>query len=441
MIITPTNVQNIQSIRNNSTFPSYFKISILLLILVQVPFWSWKTSGVLEQTTNWNDYGWGYRYILKNTIVGDWPIQKENMFYINHHLAFLGTPEVVVDYGSGFELHRALYGVLTKGLWFLGPILSGFMINILFWYAAALAAAFIASRLIPNSSFAIWAAGLLVGTSQGFLYSVGEVSPHVLGYAAGYLIIAFAFYKRIWKKETSWHDQLLIYLWIGILKNAYEAAWLSLPIIFSLTLYREYQLGFSTLKNIIKRTMALLGLLCAAIIPSLLFTFITSIFMQAQGILHFLFDAMKNFSIQQILKVYLQVTWEGITALGPIIVPLYFFGFLIAWRKKNTALLSLGLLSLLQLFLIGLLLIPVSGRGYVTFGVSTLVIILSALTLNTLWETKKFRFIPIILLILLFCYNNAPLLGYRLPSLGFYMGYQPWLQAGHWQEYDVVPFD
>src|SRR4051812_45498223 len=111
-----------------------------ILVIIQASLWSYKTSGVLDQTTLWAGYPWGFEYILKGTPFGDWPINKENLYYIRHHLAFLGNLNAHVDKGAGFECHRVLYGFLSKGLWFLGPILSGLVINIGFWLLAIMSA-------------------------------------------------------------------------------------------------------------------------------------------------------------------------------------------------------------------------------------------------------------------------------------------------------------
>ena len=108
-------------------------VGCALLLAAQTAAWSWKTSGVLQSVQNWQRYPWGYVAETTLPIVGTWPLAKENFIYVQHHQAFLDVADQFVRPTSGFEHLRTLYAFLTAGLWFLGPIFSGIVLNAVLW--------------------------------------------------------------------------------------------------------------------------------------------------------------------------------------------------------------------------------------------------------------------------------------------------------------------
>ena len=88
-------------------------LAMAILILIQAIPWSWKTSGVLQMSTNWQHTPWGYGYVLVDTPFGNWPIHKENIHFIRHQALFLGNEDVHL--GRGFVSQRVLYAFITKG--------------------------------------------------------------------------------------------------------------------------------------------------------------------------------------------------------------------------------------------------------------------------------------------------------------------------------------
>jgi hypothetical protein len=413
----------------------------LFVILLQTYCWSWQTSGVVWMTQEWASMPWGYRWIIRDPVLGEWSINKELLYYIHHFLSFIGTPDIFIDRGSGFELHRTLYALLIRPFWFLGPILAGLLVNVIAWWGAAMTAAYLAYQLI-GKRFVVWAAVVFVVFGQGFLQSVGEISPHVLGYALGYYIFAFAVYKKLWSPQTTFVDHLMVYGFVGIMKLAYESAWLTLPPLTLVSLYAFYQ---SLEKERFWRRYRLLTVnlsLCIsfALLPGIIFIIVTSLLLKANGSLQYgcLTQTPLNF-----LRIYGHSLMEGFLSYGPILVPLFIASGLMAFLKRERIWIIIWVFAILQFICTTPFLMKATGRGYITFSLSPLVMLSILYVVQHVWTLRRSqifaRFSVIVVTLLGAVYVNLPLTGYMLPLNGFSLGY-----LATWKKervaYDIIEF-
>lgn len=402
----------------------------IIAIITAIP-WSLKTSGVLEMTTDWGGYPWGYKYIVHN--YDDWPMNKENTFYINQHQAFQGIEGSYVARNSGFELHRSLYAALSTGLWFLGPLLSLWIMNLFFWGLAVYSMVYAVAQL-GGSKFEQCAAAVLVLFGQGFIYSVGEFSPHVVGYGSMYYIYAFAAYHRIWDKETKWQNYGQVYALIGLLQMTYNAAWLSLPAIGMLSLYRIFHTP-----NRVKEFLSLCGVGLMAVIPYLTMLISTSILVSATGIISYSGNS-SFFPFIPFLKKYLPIYIEGLLGVSPFFIIFSCIAFIYGLLRKNMMVLSLVFIGILQTAICGFFMLTASGRGYVTFTCSATFVLLSVYALSELWNNRAMyiKYFVSVSLICVALFSHLPkLTSNRLPLMGFCYGYLHHFHHTKWKKYDV----
>lgn len=407
-----------------------FWFSLFLALIIVSAIWSLKTSGVLEMTTEWNGYPWGYKYIIKNYDL--WPINKENSYYINQHQAFLGVDGAYVAVNSGFELHRSLYAAISTSLWFLGPLASLWTINILFWMLSIYSIVYVVSSLGGGRREQIITA-LLCFLGQGFVYSVGEFSPHIIGYGAMYCVYGFAVYHRIWDPKTTWHDYGQVYAVIGLLQMAYNSAWLSLPVVGALSLYRVSQKSDKVREFI---NLCLTGLM--AIIPYGVMLVITKFFTKSMGVMSY--TAPDLFCFLDFAKKFAFVYLEGFLGMSPLLCLLSIAAFIYAIIKKNNVVILLFLLGLLQIGVCTFFMLNVSGRGYVTFTCSATFVLLSVYALSMLSNSKKFfahSFVTIFIAAFVICAHLPKISDMRLTMMGFYTGYINNIKQGKWQNYET----
>ena len=410
-------------------------ILFLLLITVQLIPWSYHTSGVLQQTYLWTDYVFGYGAFLPE--YSNWEINKENLFYIKQFQSFLNTPEAYVEYASGFEFQRALYALLTRGLWFLGPLYSGITLNALAWAAACFATIYSAASFSTEKSTQLIAA-LLVAAGPGFLYSMGEISPHVIGYATGFWVLGLIVYYRLWLPESTWQQHFYVYAIVGLLQLCYNSPWLSLPTLFGTTLIWLYQTKRASLKDF----FSLCFCLFIAIAPSLIFMISSSFIAKSPGVISFVYSMIHAGNIGELITQYLYIASDSFISYGPIIVIFSCVGFFLAHKNRLTFLLFLTFFGASQFALTSLFLLPVSGRGYVTFGVVAPFIMLTLYALSQILKTFKHgKIITLSALVFYITYNNAPLMGFSLVGKGFAWGYSTALNSSQYQTYKVAHFD
>lgn len=117
-------------------------------------------------------------------------------------------------------------------------------------------------------------------------------------------------------------------------------------------------------------------------------------------------------------------------------------GIFLALKNRLTSLLFLTFFGLGQFALTSLFLLPVTGRGYVTFGIVAPFILLTLYTLSqVLIAFKQGKIIISIALIFYVAYNNAPLAGFTLVGKGFAWGYFGALKTKQYHTYEVTHFD
>jgi len=163
---------------------------------------------------------------------------------------------------------------------------------------------------------------------------------------------------------------------------------------------------------------------------------------KAPGVITFVFSMIHSGRFEDLVKQYLYIAGDSFISYGPVIVLFSLIGFFIALRKRFIPLLFLTFFGFSQFALTSLFLLPVSGRGYVTFGVVAPFMMLSLYALaQTIVALKQGKIITISALILYIAYNNAPLAGFPLVGKGFAWGYFGALKQGQYQTYEVTHFD
>jgi hypothetical protein len=398
--------------------------------------WGWRTSGFLECTASWFNYPWGYRYDFFSPQLGHWPLNRESEYYLIGHMAFLQTPGVFLTYGNGYELHRLLYSVLSRGFWPFEPLVAFWLFDICLWYLAVVAAVYTAATFC-RESFCQWATACLMLSGQGFLHAVGEIMPHLIGYASGFYILAFCCYQRIWQRDCPWQEEALVYILIGILQLAYGTAWFSLPLVMGLSLIKRYPLITDAWLATIREIMGLGGL---AVLPGLFLMSAAKLIVKNAGITEFLWDiTAQQFHFVSWVKSFLWVMLDSFLALGPFMVTTFLVMTVIALFRGQYIFRFAVIVFLIQLCLVSLLLVRLAGRGYTTFAITPLLMIGAGWLLTYFFWVKRpqLRGVAFGVLVGSFVFAHLFKLGYRLPGLGFYTGYFKHLQSGHWQKYDL----
>lgn len=277
-----------------------------------------------------------------------------------------------------------------------------------------------------------------MAAGPGFLYSVGEISPHVIGYATGFWVLGLIVYYRLWLPQATWHQHLYTYAVVGLLQLCYNSPWLSLPTLFGTTLIWMYQNKKTSLKDLLSLCLCLL----LAIAPSLVFMILSGFIAKAPGVITFVFSMIDSGNFKDLVKQYIYIAGDSFISYGPIIVLFSLIGFFIALKNRFTPLLFLTLCGLGQFALTSLFLLPVFGRGYVTFGVVAPFMMLSLYALaQTVVALKQGKIIAVSALIFYIAYNNALLMGFPLVGKGFAWGYFGALKQGQYQTYEVTHFD
>lgn len=165
------------------------------------------------------------------------------------------------------------------------PLYSGIILNALSWALACFATVYIAASFSTQKSTQFIAA-LLVASGPGFLYSVGEISPHVIGYATGFWVLGLIVYYRLWLPEATWQQHFYVYAAIGLLQLCYNSPWLSLPTLFGTTFIWMHQTKRTSLKDFLTLCLCL----CTSIAPSLVFIIISGFITKAPGVIAFIFS-------------------------------------------------------------------------------------------------------------------------------------------------------
>jgi hypothetical protein len=416
-----------------------FLLCCLLILCESIP-WSYRWSGVLSMTQTW---GLPRGFLATIEFEGLWPFCVENLYYLNQIQAFLGVEGVSIKLGSVFELQRSLYALLVKSVWFLHPIWAGILVNVLAWMSFCFCIQYIIKTFSPSQS-AQAIGGILVASGQGFLQSVGEISPHVIGYGSHYFIFALACRHRIWQPSFSFIDHAIVYATIGILQLVYDSAWLSLPILFPISLYCIFKASLSLQKKLLLTST----LLTLALLPSLSFSMATAYLLNKGGVLTFLYSSVSSESVLSFLKRYLLTLIDGILSYGPIIIFSYLLALIFSLKQKNYAISYLWAMSMFLFFACTILILPVSGRGYVTFSFSAIITLLSTYGLYSLWKKGSFagKASVTFLLCVYVLYNNSPLfkscIGNNWVLEGFSIGYLNVLKnANQYRSFECHEFD
>lgn len=412
-------------LKNNKTTFLFFSLVLILQIFLAY-LWGWKTSGVLENTMSLS-YPEGYRYGLISPKYGYWWVNKESSYYLLAAQGFLGVEGATLNVGCLYEIYRTIYPLLLRSFWFLEPIEAVLVLDILTWFFACIAVWFTLQNLKLNISMQFFAVFFTV-FGQGFLQSVGEGMPHIVGYASGYFVLFLLSFFKPWKKEAEWRDDLPIYAFIGIWQLVYGTALFFLPLAVCATFYRYYQNSLYHFKEFFL-------LLSLALIPYLTMSFFVGIFFKnSGGVCNIVFEYLSNryTGIFSLLKLYGRVLMDSFLALGPVAIVGLIGLFCLALKKEGLIFKVVFLVCMAQLLVMALLLVPLVGRGYATFNFYPAICLGAAFVLSYLWELKKYI---ARVCVFMFCtgwilYTHGAKLGFILPSQIFFSGLsnisQPW---------------
>lgn len=417
---------------------SFLYSAFFLFILLQSYFWGWKTSGTFQATHLWNGgYPWGYGSILE-TPWGEWPINKENYIYIEHHQSFLNVADQFIRPHSGFEFLRSLYGYLTSSLWFLGPIFSGIMLNIIFWFCSLAAMIYICRFFYPQNKTAWLVGGTLVTFGQGFLQSVGEISPHILGYSLGFWLGAYTLSKRLWESDTPDQDHYLVHATLGLLKLGYESAWMYYPYIILLSAFSRYQKSQSGPYTPILTFSIKCSLF--SLTPGLLMILLSKPFKGGDGVL-FVMKMLQDMPFQSIAERYILTLLDSFLSFGPLFI-LTLAGLVCALRRTHYPFLFMTAVTFSMFLLLALILIPVSARGYTSFAFALPIFLLAVAGYLYLNEAKHLavKVLAPLLLCTQIAWAFLPLFGYSFALKGFSWGYITMMKQQNLRPYDVQPF-
>lgn len=423
--------------RMQSQHPETLKLPLMNIVIVVAIvalafLWSWKGSGVLWATQS-DALPEGYYAYYVNSPFGLWPLNKENFYYMAQHQAFLGVEGAYIERGGGFEFMRSLYATLTLAFWFLGPLFSGIMVNVLCWVSAAFSSQYIA-RILFGSQLAGNLAATFVILGQGFLHRVGEVSPHLMGHSLGYWLVALAVHMKIWNQKTDIRHQALIYLIIGVLKLGYETSWLFLPPVL---VFSFWSLRF---EPVFKQICAFGLFLALATLPSGAIMLLSQKF-HALGSTHYNGASLLlsgKIDVRDFLYLFGINFFEGLLAYGPILVPVFLWGVVRAISNRECQSSLISLIFIVQLLYTTLFTMAVSGKGYITFAISPLFMVVFVYGLIELEKLFKNQVILVSIFLSLACINHLNFIGIPYFLRAFELGYFSTYQSKNWKHYEPL---
>ena len=413
----------------------WFWRASLFLIVIEALLWTSGGSGV-ARVRFFFPYPEGYNYIIDDAIVGRFTIQKEDLRYITQYFSFLRNDAFGIS--QDWPAQRNLYSLLVSGLWPIGFVVGGALVNLLFWIAAAVSAWKMTELVGVTSTFGRRTAVLFVIFHQGFLWSVGETNPHAAGYASGFLILGAIAHQRVFEGESRIRDFVPIAALAGILCLLYHTALLYLPIVFFVVLQRVLRDArlrrWTPWQQAIRRTaeVAFLGFLVVG--PTLLFSeFLASLGLldkhsSVAGVLYL--KMLPSFLDQSsdILSPALLGLLAGFNAFGPFLLVPMLVGALIClragdWPRRSVVFYLLAMmLFLIPNFLLG-------DPGYASVHLTPLVILLAVIGLESAFfflrrhAVRTARAATLIFVGSLAAYVNAPLIGISFPLGLAWSGY------------------
>lgn len=407
----------------------------LLLIVIEAFFWTSGGSGV-SRIRYFFFYPEGFNLIIDDAVVGRFTIQKEDLRYITQYFSFLRND--VFGISQDWPAQRNLYSLLVSGMWPVGFVLGGALVNLLFWIGAAVSAWKMTELVGVTSTLGRGTAVLLVIFHQGFLWSVGETNPHASGYASGFLILGAIAHQRALEAESRIRDLMPIAALAGILCLFYHAALLYLPMLFVIMLRKILQdvraKGWATPQKAIRRTseVAVLGLFVLG--PSLLFSELLTWLglltrhSSTAGVLYLqMLPTFLNESSNMVSAAFFAFL-AGFNAFGPFLLVPMLVGALMClrsgdWRRRSVV---------FYLFAVMVFLIPnflLGEPGYASVHLIPLVVMLAVIGLESIFlflARRTARGAEIAALIYvgsLATYVNAPLVGVPFPLHLGWSGY------------------
>lgn len=414
--------------RHSLTF--ILKITSLLLIFILAWIWGWKTSGVLENTVEFDVFPLGYAYILDSPSLGLWPINRESSYYLNGMQGFLGVPDAFINFNNGYEISRTFYCLLLRIFWFLEPIMASFVLDIILWFLAALSAAYITATFSSNK-LAPWLAALSVIFGQGFLHSVGEGMPHVLGYAGGFYVGALICLFRTWQKKCSFGEDLVVYVFLALWQIGYGTALFYLPLALLSSWHRLHEQSKEQVIPFSKRWIIISFYMFISLLPFFVITTVSRMITKIPGEMGRILQDTKSFpNVIAYLESYSRVFIDGLLSLGPTFTIATLWLLTISLMKKYKDLNWLLFVFLIQFLMMTFLITPLPGRGYATFNLVMIPVIFFALALSdvikkiNILSVRKYGYALLFFTIIgMALYPNSMKLGFRTPNYAFQLGW------------------
>jgi hypothetical protein len=416
-------------LKNN--FPKLLLASIVsILVLIE----GWKTSGVLENSRSLL-YPGGYVYTFQSEKHGLWPVNKESSYYMLAAQGFLGVKESNLNVGCIYEFYRTGYSFLLRTFWFLDPIEAVLLLDAIVWFLACLSIFFTCKNMNLSDITAFFSVffTLIFG---GFLQSVGEGMPHVLGYSSGYFIFFFLSYFKPWRKDATFADDWPVYAFMGLWQLTYGTAIFFMPYLLLSTGYRYYQK-----KHFLGKEFLLLFL--TAVIPYLTMTlFVKGVFQTSGGVLNLVLDRISSSYAgwHNLFFHYTYVLWDSFVSLGPIA----FIGvaglILHILKYQDVKWKIILIITFCQFLGMAFLLLPLAGRGYATASFYPALCLGAALLMEHLWKKASFFSKPVAIILVSSCfiYSFSSKFGFVLFDRVFFTGLQN-LNDSFWK-YEIAYF-
>ena len=412
--------------------------------------------------------GWHGQNIGRTCIIQYHPFEKltlalQTPTYLYAHLGFNGYPNAVINSNNKMQ-ERILFPFLTKSFWFLGPLLSAWFLNILFWILSCFYA-FAIMKAITSSKSAPIIALILTAVTSGFLVFFIEPLPYMLSIATGFFILGVACHLRLWSHYCPFINHLLVYLIIGILSLNYASSFLYLPIICAFTfvwsvqrkLFRKTVIGVFErcslqlfLRNEVLNVVfsMLIGLSVIVFIvfsmvylPIKIYLFIINADNLIQAV-HLSSVLTQSFSKLPEIFYRQDLLLMAIFSYGPFLLIAGIIGFISSIFKKSYFVFFAGIFLSVQL-MICMLTHLISVKSYALFiEPAVLWIVISSYGLSVLWNSRKsaLKIISAIMLLGCILWPNMPLVGYKQPFYMYSIGIKSFTSDEYHMDYKTYFF-
>ena len=378
----------------------------------------------IDASAHMNNSLLGYSWLLKGT-----PLHKENAGFVELIKFFCGEQNVNYNY----YFVRPLFGFISSlFVPILGILKSMLLVNYIAWLICAVTA-WKFTNAVFNDKLAALIAVVLVSGGMGMVVHIGDYSAHMLGYAVYYMGILLLYKSRIWERELSLKNHLMLGVFFALASLAYNSG------IMLLVSYAILAVRKNKWKHIL--FVILLVVCTQRILWPVYMRFIILYVYGYPNVPHFYSNegVYLHGSIENWLKLFNESIWRflsvGIKTAGeflffdsPFVVFSGIIGFLYLVKRKYIS----GWFSLV------LFLVPISAgmlfsqeamaRGYLIFGVSVFVYAyLAGLLAKGIRKEGYIRFLTIVITFIIvvghFGWNTAHFRWKLGPVKSYFIGH------------------